>query len=981
MKPQPEVSVVMSVHDNAGTLPAALASILSQEGVDLEFIVIDDGSTDASGQILDAEARRDSRLRVVHQANQGLTCALITGCALASAPWIARQDADDLSLPGRLRAQLDRARQADAPVLVACGAECRTPAQERLFHVVPPADPEGVRAMILESGANPGPHGSLFFSRQAYIAAGGYRKPFYYAQDLDLRVRLAACGAVVSIPEILYVYCFSPLSISGYAADTQAAFRRLILAGRRARETGVSESAILAEAESLCLAVRDAGRPVQDPFSGTCFIGACLMRQDPRRAANYFKEALSWRPWSVRARVRLAEARFRILLDPGSRWSGAGDRNSPVRHPERVRGGDVLMNTALNISVVIPSYRRGEVLLQTVRSLLELADPPAEILIADQTEQHPEPVSHALQVLEDAGKIRRIRPPRPSIPVAMNAGLRAARGKMVLFLDDDIIPCPDLMVRHLQAYQRYPEAWAVAGRVVQPEDEEKAESRKQKAEREAEGGSQKTEGRGLKTEDGGQRAEDRYNSHNSGNSWLKYSFLCNLHFPRLPFSICSSSALRRDLDFAFNGTESAWVGNAMAGNLSVRRERFLAVGGFDENFIPPVSYRFETEFARRLIAAGGRIRFAPAAAVRHLRAGTGGTRSLGSHLTSPSPLHGVGDYYFALRCGKGLDRVGYMLRRPFREVLTRFHLRHPWWIPVKFVGELRALRMAVRLCSAGSRPRSTGNEAKAYYDLQYSGSRYAAYAEPAMHPFYTELNGLLNRYGRRNGKWLDVGCGRGLLQDVVADYTGVDVAATVSAFMHKPFHGAPAEALPFEDGVFDGLWSYAVLEHVESPEQALSEMRRVLRTGGILFLSPAWQCRPWAGREYAWKPWRGLSLRDRLLKALIPLRNSVAVRACSVFPRRLVHMMNYVMRRHPLRLYSRPLTPNYAEYNVIDADARHHLDPFDAILWFRSRGDRILSHPGWCRSFFVRTGTLVIEKEIHDTGGKSERGDRLWDIN
>ncbi len=643
------------------------------------------------------------------------------------------------------------------------------------------------------------------------------------------------------------------------------------------------------------------------------------------------------------------------------------------------------MNTSLNISVVIPSYRRGEVLLQTVRSLLELADPPAEILIADQTEQHPEPVSHALQVLEDAGKIRRIRLPRPSIPVAMNAGLQAARGEMVLFLDDDIIPCPDLMVRHLQAYQRHPEAWAVAGRVVQPEDcrRQAADGRQERDNREfgefsewreepqntqkyteceTEGGSQETEGRGLKTDAGGQRAEDRYNSHNSKNSRLKYSFLCIPRFPRLPFSTCSSSALGRDLDFAFNGTESAWIGNVMAGNLSVRRERFLAVGGFDANFIPPVSYRFETEFARRLIAAGGRIRFEPSALVRHLRAGTGGTRSLGSHLTSASPLHGVGDYYYALCCGKGLDRVGYMLRRPFREVLTRFHLRHPWWVPVKFVGELRALRMAVRLYSTGSMPRSTGDDAKAYYDSQYSGSRYAAYAEPAMHPFYTELNGLLKRYGRRNGKWLDVGCGRGLLQDVVADYTGVDVAATISAFMHKPFHGAPAEALPFEDGVFDGLWSYAVLEHVESPEQALSEMRRVLRTGGILFLSPAWQCRPWAGREYAWKPWCGLSLRDRLQKALIPLRNSVAVRACSVFPRRLVHLMNYVMRRQPHRLYSRPLTPNYSEYNVIDADARHHLDPFDAILWFRSRGDRILSHPGWCRSFFVRTGTLVIEK-------------------
>jgi GT2 family glycosyltransferase len=193
---------------------------------------------------------------------------------------------------------------------------------------------------------------------------------------------------------------------------------------------------------------------------------------------------------------------------------------------------------------------------------------------------------------------------------------------------------------------------------------------------------------------------------------------CSRSLPSRPIRVdsCDSGAIRpcspcapwavsltRDLRFAFNGHEPAWVTNVMAGNLCVKRERALAVGGFDANFTPPVAYRFETEFAKRLVAAGGRIRFEPAASIRHLRASRGGTRSQGSHLNSASPVHGVGDYYFALRCGRGWERAWYMARRPFREVRTRFHLRHPWYIPVKLIGEMRALLLALRLWRQGPR--------------------------------------------------------------------------------------------------------------------------------------------------------------------------------------------------------------------------------------------------------------------------------------
>ena len=92
----------MSVYNGASNLAATMDSILSQEGVEFEFIVVNDGSTDATGEILDDYARRDNRVRVIHQENTGLTRALIRGCAAASGEFIARQDAGDVSLRGKI---------------------------------------------------------------------------------------------------------------------------------------------------------------------------------------------------------------------------------------------------------------------------------------------------------------------------------------------------------------------------------------------------------------------------------------------------------------------------------------------------------------------------------------------------------------------------------------------------------------------------------------------------------------------------------------------------------------------------------------------------------------------------------------------------------------------------------------------------------------------------------------------------------------
>ena len=140
----------------------------------------------------------------------------------------------------------------------------------------------------------------------------------------------------------------------------------------------------------------------------------------------------------------------------------------------------------------------------------------------------------------------------------------------------------------------------------------------------------------------------------------------------------------------------------MGGNFSLRRGEALALGGFDENFVR-VAYHFEREFADRWRASGRKIRFNPHAAIRHLKAGAGGTRTYGEHLTTLYPGHSVGAYYYLLRSQLDERRVRAFLWRPFHSIMTRHHLRRPWWIPVTLVAELTGMLWALALYARGPR--------------------------------------------------------------------------------------------------------------------------------------------------------------------------------------------------------------------------------------------------------------------------------------
>jgi SAM-dependent methyltransferase len=228
-----------------------------------------------------------------------------------------------------------------------------------------------------------------------------------------------------------------------------------------------------------------------------------------------------------------------------------------------------------------------------------------------------------------------------------------------------------------------------------------------------------------------------------------------------------------------------------------------------------------------------------------------------------------------------------------------------------------------------------------------------------------QVEAFVKRFRLSDQPVLEIGSGRGSLQDLAANYTGLDISPSVERFYHKKFVLGSATALPFADDSFEGIWSIAVFEHVPNPEQAFYEARRVTRDLGVLFLSPAWNCNSWAAEGYEVRPYSDFGLFGKIVKASIPLRSSAPFRTMTFVPNRLLR--SFVAQFGPTRLRYRRMTPNYEKYWVADSDAVNSIDSYEALLWFLSRGDECLNCDDTSIFFPAASKPLIIRvrKESH----------------
>ncbi|MEE9405594.1 MAG: glycosyltransferase [Algisphaera sp.] len=216
--PAPHISVVMPVYNTQQYVESAVRSILDQTFRHFELIVVDDGSTDGSSDILDRLAAADSRMRIVRRPNTGITRALNDGLAVATAPLIARMDADDIALPTRLEKQHAFLNTHPDVGLLGCAwTTCladgtRVAPQPALLKLW--AQGPTVIAAELAQGHNCIAHPTIMFRRAIFDAAGGRYDPAYEtAEDFECWLRMSRLTHMACLPEPLLDYRIHPQSI------------------------------------------------------------------------------------------------------------------------------------------------------------------------------------------------------------------------------------------------------------------------------------------------------------------------------------------------------------------------------------------------------------------------------------------------------------------------------------------------------------------------------------------------------------------------------------------------------------------------------------------------------------------------------------------------------------------------------------------------------------------------------------------------
>jgi glycosyltransferase involved in cell wall biosynthesis len=310
------VSVVMGVCNGERGLARTLDSVLAQEGCDFEFIVVDDGSTDGTAAMLQARSAHDSRLRVIRQANAGLTRALIAGCAAAQGRYIARIDAADVAMPGRLAKQAALLDANPGLAFVSCATRFVDADGDLLYEVQGRARaiaPTNIIDLTQPHGVIDGPtsHASVMFRRSACESAGGYRAEFYFGQDWDLWYRLAQAGMFQMLGEVLVTMYVAPGDISMKWRSVQEQYAQLSLECLRRRMRGEPETDLLARAAALGAQRRPAASSRNQAAAAAYFIGECLRRNgNAAKAAAHFRSALQSNPLHLKAWVRVAQMRL-----------------------------------------------------------------------------------------------------------------------------------------------------------------------------------------------------------------------------------------------------------------------------------------------------------------------------------------------------------------------------------------------------------------------------------------------------------------------------------------------------------------------------------------------------------------------------------------------------------------------------------------------------------------------------------------------
>jgi SAM-dependent methyltransferase/uncharacterized protein YbaR (Trm112 family) len=219
-----------------------------------------------------------------------------------------------------------------------------------------------------------------------------------------------------------------------------------------------------------------------------------------------------------------------------------------------------------------------------------------------------------------------------------------------------------------------------------------------------------------------------------------------------------------------------------------------------------------------------------------------------------------------------------------------------------------------------------------------------------------------------DGPVLEIGSGKGALQGLGADYIAVDYSFTALHRYIAPQYGricATASRLPFVDRTFRFIFTIASLEHVPDPDLAFDEIHRVLAPGGVAYLLPAWHCVQYNCEGIPVRPYTDLTLRQKFIKATLPIRRNLVVKAAGSLPKRLLRRALWSRHQGATLLRFDRLRPDYERFWMSDSDAAARLDAHEGALYFHSRGYRVhRPGPSAKDQLLARHEPVIVQKPL-----------------
>ncbi|MFD0750594.1 glycosyltransferase [Mucilaginibacter calamicampi] len=285
MQTDPTITVLMPAYNAGCYIAEAIRSVLAQTYADFELVIVNDGSTDDTLNIINSF--NDPRIRVINQNNLGVAAALNNGLKNARSPYIARFDADDICYPERLEKQLSFLEMNAGYVLVGSDVEYISAGGDHLFNFecIAHTHEEIIRKMYFYC---PFVHPAVMYKKESIIKLGGYPENAHNFEDYLLWTNIAKAGKLYNLREPLVKYRLNPTSVTIDEKWRGKRFRNL-------KRNAVLRGAITpAEGEELMAIIKDQDTKQirESAYHALCGKKFLTDNYQPQRSRGHFSRAI-----------------------------------------------------------------------------------------------------------------------------------------------------------------------------------------------------------------------------------------------------------------------------------------------------------------------------------------------------------------------------------------------------------------------------------------------------------------------------------------------------------------------------------------------------------------------------------------------------------------------------------------------------------------------------------------------------------------